>query len=843
MALLDAGATVAGKTIMDELAYSLNGENCHYGTPVNPAAPGRVPGGSSAGSAAAVAAGDADIGLGGDTGGSVRVPASYCGILGIRWFARDTGVLRRVGDVLLDPATRQPAPLRRWLVGADAFAQADDATSSALHAALVARVQRASELLSQPQEVEVGGVEGGLGRWLDVFRAYEAWQVHGAWVTAAQPAFGLGIKERFQMAAAITPQQFAEAAAARHAIRAHLAGLLGTDGVLAVSLPVAQVDGCPVGLGLVGPPGSDEELLALAERLMVVLATDAAMAGSAPARQRLLRPLLGLLGLVLATLLTHGLHTHARTAIPVVGADHAAAEPAHRAAAHEGARSAERELAQLRSQQQCQSWEAANRAGEVQGETWRALDQLWAQVQAATGSVGAGMRAANASEEEAARLIELLALSTGWQGGLCGAALRTPKIALLFLVRGPLPHAQLWERWLSGAVGLLPLRPAAALGCTRLHTAFVRRVCDADHGGAGAGSAGDGGVYSRQHLFTIYVHSQPDYVDTSPPGSIFHDRTVGCRMPTSWGSHSTIDAVRQMTRQALEDPQNQRFVLLSESDAPLYPAPLVWLQLMAERHSRVRACDTDPAWVDAHRASFRMFEGSALAATEWRKSSQWFALTREHAQARRRRGSPQLGGGAARVAGTALFVDDVVVDAIFRRHCYVGWDPYERRHRFCLSDEHMLPTLLAARGGLRNASDLYLTPGSVTYALWRGGEAHPHAFGPADVSPGLLEQMRSADLCRPGTPAAALSTYEPLFVPAAEWTADKCARIAATNDTSFGFKRMPEGKCYLFGRKFPPETADALLVLADRECGAGAAADGGAIPFLGQRACGRKSQL
>jgi amidase len=64
-ALLDAGATIIGKNVMDEMAYSLAGENAHYGTPVNPAAPGRVPGGSSSGTAAAVAAGDADFGLGG----------------------------------------------------------------------------------------------------------------------------------------------------------------------------------------------------------------------------------------------------------------------------------------------------------------------------------------------------------------------------------------------------------------------------------------------------------------------------------------------------------------------------------------------------------------------------------------------------------------------------------------------------------------------------------------------------------------------------------------------------------------------------------------------------------
>ena len=84
LAALAAGATSVGKTVMDEMAYSINGENAHYGTPANPCAPGRVPGGSSSGSAVAVAANLADFALGTDTGGSVRVPAAYCGIFGLR---------------------------------------------------------------------------------------------------------------------------------------------------------------------------------------------------------------------------------------------------------------------------------------------------------------------------------------------------------------------------------------------------------------------------------------------------------------------------------------------------------------------------------------------------------------------------------------------------------------------------------------------------------------------------------------------------------------------------------------------------------------------------------------
>uniref|UniRef100_A0A0D9VY08 Amidase domain-containing protein n=1 Tax=Leersia perrieri TaxID=77586 RepID=A0A0D9VY08_9ORYZ len=121
--LVDGGAMCVGKTVIDEMAFSIHGENKHFGTPTNPAASDRVPGGCSSGSAVAVAAGMVDFALGIDTIGGVRVPGSYCGVLAFRpshavvpnngvipvapsldaigWFARDPSVLRRVGHLLL----------------------------------------------------------------------------------------------------------------------------------------------------------------------------------------------------------------------------------------------------------------------------------------------------------------------------------------------------------------------------------------------------------------------------------------------------------------------------------------------------------------------------------------------------------------------------------------------------------------------------------------------------------------------------------------------------------------------------------------------------------------------
>ena len=145
--ILTAGATVTGKTICDEFFYSVSGANAHYGTPPNTRAPGRIPGGSSSGSAAACGANACDFALGSDTGGSVRVPASFNGVYGLRpthgrvdlagamamapsfdvagWFANGPGILRRVGTVLLQGKPVRE-PVTRLLVASDAFAQADD---------------------------------------------------------------------------------------------------------------------------------------------------------------------------------------------------------------------------------------------------------------------------------------------------------------------------------------------------------------------------------------------------------------------------------------------------------------------------------------------------------------------------------------------------------------------------------------------------------------------------------------------------------------------------------------------------------------------------------------------
>jgi len=322
--LLDAGAQLVGKTHTEEMAWSLTGENAHYGTPVNVNAPGRVPGGSSSGSAAAVAAGLVDFALGSDTGGSVRLPASYCGILGLRpthgrislegacplapsfdtcgWFARDAGVFERVGRVLLRDAAPARAP-GRLLVAQDAFAFVEEAALAALRPAL----ERVAALIGKPETITVG--DEPLTQWMDYFRfpqGAEAWECHREWVTRVRPTFGPAVGPRIAWAATVAAQDVARARARREEITRRMDDLLRDNAVLAlpsapdialprnsppamvdklraralpmlciaglarlpqVSLPLATLNGCPLGISIIAARGNDTLLLALAKKL------------------------------------------------------------------------------------------------------------------------------------------------------------------------------------------------------------------------------------------------------------------------------------------------------------------------------------------------------------------------------------------------------------------------------------------------------------------------------------------------------------------------------------------------------------------------------------------------
>ena len=317
-ACLGAGARLTGITIADELAFSISGENFHYGTPINPAAPDRLPGGSSSGSASATAGGIVDFALGTDTAGSIRVPASYCGLYGLRpthgrismegvmplspsfdtvgWFARDAKMLARVGRVFFEASS--PSAIKRLLVLEDAFALADADVRATLEAACA----QLEGTFGPATRIRLG-IDDPDG-WLTAFNALrppEIWAVFGDWIRRARPRFGPQIAERFAAVERMASADTSKARAFRTAAQERAAALLGADGAFVlptvptaaprkglsgelareirertfrltclapmlgfpeVTLPLGRAGGCPVGLSLIGPRDGDTMLLA-----------------------------------------------------------------------------------------------------------------------------------------------------------------------------------------------------------------------------------------------------------------------------------------------------------------------------------------------------------------------------------------------------------------------------------------------------------------------------------------------------------------------------------------------------------------------------------------------------
>ena len=319
---LDAGAHFVGKTHTVELAFSLNGKNIHFGTPINPAAPDRIPGGSSSGSASATAGGQCDIGLGSDTGGSVRGPASYCGLFGLRpthdrlpldhtmplaasfdtpgWFTRDAKTFTRVADAVLGADSHALPKTPRFILATDLLEQTDPEARK-LFAAAFEKMER---MVAPMEKQAVIAPDFDTLFWaFRYLQGREAWQAHGAFIERHRPSLGPGVMERFEFASQVTDAQVASNTKARTTFRAHLDAILRNDGVIVlptvpdvpsllvaseselevqrnqsmrllcasglsgcpqVTIPLLVKDGAPMGVSLLGPRGSDLALCHLA---------------------------------------------------------------------------------------------------------------------------------------------------------------------------------------------------------------------------------------------------------------------------------------------------------------------------------------------------------------------------------------------------------------------------------------------------------------------------------------------------------------------------------------------------------------------------------------------------
>jgi amidase len=248
--LVDAGATMVGKTHTEELTRGIFGENAHYGTPVNPKAPGRVPGGSSSGSAAAVAGGLVDFALGSDTGGSVRIPASFCGLYGLRpthgripldgvlngsktydtvgYFTRDAELFARVGQVLLQSPI-QPARPSRLVVAEDAFEVADAEVVEALRP----RVDEIASLIGKVSNQRLS--PNGLQEWAHqqgVLAGCETLESNRDWIDRVNPRFGFEVAMRYTSADAFSAADLEAARVDRERIRARVNEVMDADTVM-----------------------------------------------------------------------------------------------------------------------------------------------------------------------------------------------------------------------------------------------------------------------------------------------------------------------------------------------------------------------------------------------------------------------------------------------------------------------------------------------------------------------------------------------------------------------------------------------------------------------------------
>jgi len=318
--LLDAGARLVGKTRTDELAYSLDGCNFHEGAPQNPAAPERLTGGSSSGAASAVAARVIDFALASDTAGSVRVPAAWCGLIGMRptharisvagltplapsfdtvgWLARSASLMRKVGAALFGERA-----MRATAFSLVRDPRIENHAGSETVAVLRREFERWPLRLAPIDELSLDIDLPGAAECLRVLQAHEVWNIHGHWIDSYQPTFGPGVAERFAAARMITADQVREAARQRAHIAGRLDAVLPPGRILClpavpgpaprrdaspeqlqlgrtrllpltalasltgrpqITLPLPLDDGTPVGVSLLGWKDGDEELLEIA---------------------------------------------------------------------------------------------------------------------------------------------------------------------------------------------------------------------------------------------------------------------------------------------------------------------------------------------------------------------------------------------------------------------------------------------------------------------------------------------------------------------------------------------------------------------------------------------------
>ncbi|KAJ9535215.1 hypothetical protein OSB04_un001704 [Centaurea solstitialis] len=263
------------------------------------------------------------------------------------------------------------------------------------------------------------------------------------------------------------------------------------------------------------------------------------------------------------------------------------------------------------------------------------------------------------------------------------------KLAFMFLTRGSLPLGPFWEKFFKGHEG----------------------------------------------LFSIYLHTSPDFNYDPPNSSVFYKRKIPSQH-VQWGKPTMIDAERRLLANALLDSSNHRFILLSETCIPIFNFTTIYNYLINADKSFLSSFD-DPRKIGRGRYNKRM--GPTITLQDWRKGSQWFEVNRELA---------------------VEIISDKMYYQVFQNHCLPP----------CYMDEHYLPTLV------NKVHPNLTTYTTVTWTDWSGGKSHPTTFMRKDISAMFLNQIRYGSNC----------TYN------------------GANSSI----------CFLFARKFHPNTLEPLMKIA-----------------------------
>ena len=257
--LLDQGSDLVGKTICDELCYSISGENWHYGSPLNPNDTRRLTGGSSSGSCAATAGGLVDFAIGSDCLGSVRVPASYNGIIGLRpsyerikndgeapycesmdvlgFVASEKKVFQDVASVLLDKDPEETKFKKLYIVD-DAFAAVDKEVKEPFDGI----IDEMSDKLGNVEHITLA--DEGLDYWVkevfQIVQGYEIWESYGGFINKYRPRLSPGPKDRLEKAATISRERYLKAKKKKEEFRKRVESLL-SDGAIMITPTASSI--------------------------------------------------------------------------------------------------------------------------------------------------------------------------------------------------------------------------------------------------------------------------------------------------------------------------------------------------------------------------------------------------------------------------------------------------------------------------------------------------------------------------------------------------------------------------------------------------------------------------